>query len=82
MGEDRGGVKVRLQPSNFTIGPDATLNTKIHKTSVRIKALNSVKASKQKHKNEINHYDKQRRVPMDNSTVCQRKCNQMPVKTM
>ena len=41
-----GGVKALLQQSNFTLGPDATLNTEIHKNSVRIKDLNSVSASK------------------------------------
>ena len=41
--------------------------------SVRIKAPNSVNASKRKHKNQINHYNKQRRVLMANSTVCQSK---------
>ena len=35
-----------------------------HKNSVRIKAPNSVNASKRKHKNQINHYNKQRRVLM------------------
>ena len=55
-------VKVLLQVANFTLGPDATLNTEIHKTSVRRKAPNSVNASKRKHKNQINHYNKQRRV--------------------
>ena len=30
--------------------PDATLNTEIHKNSVRIKAPNSISASKRKHK--------------------------------
>ena len=44
-----GGVKARLQLANFTLGPDATLNTEIHKNLVRIKAPNSVNASKQKH---------------------------------
>ena len=39
-----------LQLTNFTLGPDATLNTEIHKYSVRIKAPNSVNASKRKHK--------------------------------
>ena len=43
------------------------------KNSVRIKAPNSVNASKRKHKNQINHYNKQRRVLMANSTVCQSK---------
>ena len=56
------------------LGPDATLNTEIHKKLVRIKAPNSVNASKRKHKkNQINHYNKQRRVLMANSTVCQSK---------
>ena len=39
-----------LQLAYFTLGPDATLNTEIHKNSVRIKAPNSVNASKRKHK--------------------------------
>ena len=43
------------------------------KNSVRIKAPNSVNASKRKNKNQINHYNKQRRVLMANSTVCQSK---------
>ena len=43
------------------------------KKSVRIKAPNLVNASKRKHKNQINHNDKQRRVLMANSTVCQSK---------
>ena len=62
-----------LQPVNFTLGPDATLNIEIHRNSVRIKAHNTVNASKRKYKNQINHYDKQRRVLMANSIVCQRK---------
>ena len=33
-----GGVKALLQLANFTLGPDATLNTEIHKNLVRIKA--------------------------------------------
>ena len=41
-----GGFK-----ANFTLGPDATLNTEIHKNSVRIKGPNLVNASKRKHKN-------------------------------
>ena len=49
------------------MSPDATLNIEIHKKSVRIKAPNSVNASKRKHKNQINHYNKQRRVLMANS---------------
>ena len=68
-----GEFKPLLQPANFTLGPDATLNTEIHKNSFRIKIRNSVNASKRKHKNQINHYDKQRRVLMVNSTVCQNK---------
>ena len=64
------GFKTLLKPANFTLGPDATLNIEIHKNSVRIKAPNSVNASKRKHKNQINHYGKQRRVLMANSTVC------------
>ena len=59
-----GGFKALLQLANFTLGPDATLNTEIHKNLVRIKAPNSVNASKRKHKNQINHYNKQRRVLM------------------
>ena len=54
-----GGFKALLQLANFTLGPDATLNTEIHKKSVRIKAPNSDNASKRKHKNQINN--KQRR---------------------
>ena len=53
------------------LGPDATLNTEIHKNLVRIKAPNTVNASKRKHKNQNIHYDKQRRVLMANSTECQ-----------
>ena len=48
-----GGFKALLQLANFTLGPDATLNTEIHKNSVRIKAPNSVNASKRKHKNQV-----------------------------
>ena len=43
------------------------------KNLVRWKALNSVNASKPKYKNQINHNDKQRRILMSNSTVCQSK---------
>ena len=68
-----GRFKALLQLTNFTLGPDATLNTEIHKNSVRIKAPNLVNASKWNHKNQINHYNKQRRVLMANSTVCQSK---------
>ena len=73
MGAGGGGVKALLQLANFTLGPDATLNTEIHKNSVRIEAPNSVNASKRKLKNQINHYNKQRGVLMANSTVCQSK---------
>ena len=66
-------MKALLQPASFTLGPDATLNTEIHKDLVRIKAPNSINASTQKHQNQMNHYDKQRRVLMPNSTVCQSK---------
>ena len=45
-----GGFKALLQLANFTLGPDATLNTEIHKNPARIKAPNSVHASKRKHK--------------------------------
>ena len=41
-----GGFKALLRLVNFTLGPDATLNTEIYKNSVRIKAPNSVNASK------------------------------------
>ena len=41
--------KALLRLANFTLGPDAPLNTEIHKNSVRIKAPNSVNASKRKH---------------------------------
>ena len=68
-----GGFKALLQLANFTLGPNTTLNTKIHKNSVRIMAPNSVNASKRKHKYQINHYNKQRRVLMAHSTVCQSK---------
>ena len=68
-----GGFKALLQLANFTLGPDATLNTEIHKNSVHIKAPNSVNTSKRKHKNQTNHHNKQRRVPMANSTARQSK---------
>ena len=61
-----GGFKALVQLANFTLGPDTTLNTEILKNSVRIKAPNSVNASKRKHKNQINHYNKRRRVLMAN----------------
>ena len=59
-----GSFKALLRPANFNLGLDATLNTEIQKTSVRIKAPNPVNASKWKHKNQINHCDKQRQVLM------------------
>ena len=34
--QTNGGFKALLQLANFTLGPDATLNTEIHKKSVRI----------------------------------------------
>ena len=40
------GFKALLQLANFTLGPDATLNTETQKKSVRIKAPNSVNATK------------------------------------
>ena len=44
-GEGGGGeVKALLRPANFTLGPDATLNTEVHKNSVRIRAPNSLPA--------------------------------------
>ena len=64
-------AKALLQLTNFTLGTDATLNTETHTNSVRIKVPNSVNASKRKHKNQINHYNKQK--PMANSTVCKSK---------
>ena len=72
MGVGVGAVKALLLPAKFTLGPDATLNTEIHKNYVRIKAPSSVNASKRKHKNQMIHYDKQSRVLMANSTVCQK----------
>ena len=75
-GSGRGEVKALLQQANLTLGPDATLNTEIHKNSVCIKAPNSVNASKRKHKNQINHYNKQRRVLMANFTVARVNENQ------
>ena len=46
-----GGFKALLELANCTLGPDATLNTETQKDSFRIKAPNSVNASKRKHKN-------------------------------
>ena len=34
-----------LQPTNFTLGPDATFYTEIHKKSVRIRKAPNSKAS-------------------------------------
>ena len=39
------GFKALLQSTNFTLGPDATLNTEMHKHSVRIMPPYSVNAS-------------------------------------
>ena len=55
-----GGFKALLQLAKFTLGPDATHNTEIHKNAVSIKAPNSVNASNRKHKYQNNHYNKQR----------------------
>ena len=63
------GFKALLRPANFIQCPDVTLNTEKHKDSVRIKAPNSVNALKRKHKNQIHHHDKQRRVLIANSTL-------------
>ena len=49
-------VCVWMLKANFTLGPDATLNTEIHKISVPIKAIHQSENTK----NQINHYDKQR----------------------
>ena len=64
MGGGEGEWLKHFYSLQTTLGPDATLNTEIHKNSVRIKAPNSVNASKRKHKNRIKHYNKQRRVLM------------------
>ena len=45
------------------------------KNPVRIKAPNSVNESNWKHKNQINYYDKQRRVLMANPTIRLRTCS-------
>ena len=73
-------VKTLLQIANFTLGPDATLNTEIHKKigSHKNSSLSQYikvkkKKKKKKKKNQINHYSKQRRVLMANFTVCQSK---------
>ena len=48
-------AKALLRPANFTLGPDAALNTVIHKNSVRIKAPNSVKVSKRNTTVDFSH---------------------------
>ena len=55
------GFKALLQLANFTLGPDATLIQKYIKIRFH--------ASKRKHKNQINHFNKQRQVLMAYSTV-------------
>ena len=60
-------VQSTFTASQLHPGPDATLNTDIHKNSVRIKAPNSVNASNRKHENQINYYNKERRVLMAKS---------------
>ena len=57
-GEGERVFKALLPLANFTLGPDATLNTEIHINSVRIKALNTVNASTRKHKNQITMINK------------------------
>ena len=52
------GFEALLQPANFTLSPDATLNTEIHENSVRIKVPSLINTSKRKHKNQIENYDK------------------------
>ena len=63
----------QLQPQDYSltcvcvcvcVNSDATLNTEIHTNLVRIKAPNSVNATKQKHKYQSNHFDKQRQILM------------------
>ena len=54
----------------MTLGPDATLNTEIHKNSVRIKAPQSMHQSENI---KIKLITKQRLVLIANSTVCQSK---------
>ena len=71
-GEGQGGFKALIQLANFTLGPDATLNTEIHINSLRIKTRNSVIASKRKHKNQILTIIK-KGVIMTTSAVCQSK---------
>ena len=55
MGRGGGGGeegKAHLQLANFSLGLAATLNIEIHKNSVRIKAPNSVNASKRKQRTQ------------------------------
>ena len=47
-----GGFKALLQQANFTLGPDATFNTEIHKNSVRIQAPNSVRTQVKRNGNK------------------------------
>ena len=47
------GFKVLLQLVNYTLGPDATLNTEIHKKSVRIKAPNPTQSMHQSENTKI-----------------------------
>ena len=56
--------------------PMLLLIQKYIKHSVRLEAPNSVSALKRKHKNHINHYDKQRRVHMANSACARVNENQ------
>ena len=51
--EDTTGGSKHLQPTTFTLGPDATPHTEIHENSVRIRVPNSVKASKRKHEKKV-----------------------------
>ena len=64
------GFKVLLQPANFTLGPDASLNREIQKNSVRIEAPNSMSMHQSENiKNQIMYNDKQRWVLMANSVL-------------
>ena len=40
-----GGFKALLQLANFTLGPDATLNTEIHKLRLRLTIYNKVQST-------------------------------------
>ena len=57
-------INHKATKSKTNTAVQATPNTEIHKNSVRIKAPKSVNASKRNHKNQINHYNKQRRALM------------------